>query len=47
MTYNKLVLINAAENINDPRMPPGNRPESWLPAATPWFGTRTRYRWLI
>ncbi|MGH3640066.1 MAG: type II toxin-antitoxin system RelE/ParE family toxin, partial [Mycobacterium sp.] len=25
LTYNKLVLINAAESINDLRVPPGNR----------------------
>ncbi len=28
LTYNKLVLINAAESINDLRVPPGNRLES-------------------
>ena len=27
LTYNKLVLINAAESINDLRVPPGNRLE--------------------
>ncbi len=27
LAYNKLVLINAAESINDLRVPPGNRLE--------------------
>jgi proteic killer suppression protein len=27
LAYNKLVLINAAESINDMRVPPGNRLE--------------------
>lgn len=27
LTYNKLVIINAAESINDLRVPPGNRLE--------------------
>jgi proteic killer suppression protein len=27
LAYNKLILINAAESINDLRVPPGNRLE--------------------
>jgi toxin HigB-1 len=32
LTYNKLILINAAECINDLRVPPGNRLEKLVGA---------------
>ena len=40
LTYNKLVLINAAENINDLRVPPGNRLEKLAGARAGQYSIR-------
>ena len=40
LTYNKLVLINAAESINDLRVPPGNRLEKLKGGRDGWWSIR-------
>ena len=47
LAYNKLVLINAAESINDLRVPPGNRLEKLAGSRTGQHGTRVNDRWRI
>ncbi|AGB21146.1 plasmid maintenance system killer protein [Mycobacterium sp. JS623] len=46
LTYNKLVLINAAESINDLRVPPGNRLEK-LSSRSGQYSIRVNDQWRI
>jgi proteic killer suppression protein len=45
--YNKLVLINAAESINDLRVPPGNRLEKLSGARAGQDSIRVNDQWRI
>lgn len=47
LTYNKLVLINAAESINDLRVPPGNRLEKLSGDRAGQYSVRVNQRWRI
>jgi toxin HigB-1 len=47
LAYNKLVLINAAESINDLRVPPGNRLEKLAGSRTGQYSIRVNDRWRI
>jgi proteic killer suppression protein len=47
LTYNKLVLINAAENINDLRVPPGNRLEKLAGGRAGQYSVRVNDQWRI
>ena len=47
LTYNKLVLINAAESINDLRVPPGNRLEKLSGNRAGQYSVRVNDRWRI
>ena len=45
--YNKLVLINAAQTINDLRVPPGNRVEKLVGDRAGQYSVRINDRWRI
>ena len=45
--YNKLVLINAAESINDLRVPPGNRLEKLADNRAGQYSIRINDQWRI
>lgn len=47
LTYNKLVLINAAESINDLRVPPGNRLEKLTGDRAGQYSVRVNNQWRI
>jgi proteic killer suppression protein len=47
LTYNKLVLINAAESINDVRVPPGNRLEKLAGSRAGQYSIRINDQWRI
>jgi proteic killer suppression protein len=47
LTYNKLVLINAAESINDLRVPPGNRLEKRSGNRVGQYSIRVNDQWRI
>jgi proteic killer suppression protein len=47
LAYNKLVLINAAENINDLRIPPGNRLEKLTGDRAGQYSVRVNNQWRI
>ena len=47
ITYTKLVLINAAENINDLRAPPGNRLEKLAGGRAGQYSVRVNDQWRI
>lgn len=47
VTYNKLVLINAAENINDLRVPPGNRLEKLGGDRAGQYSIRVNNQWRV
>lgn len=47
LTYNKPVLINAAETINDLRVPPGNRLEKLTGARAGQYSIRVNDQWRI
>ena len=47
LTYNKLVLINAAESINDLRVPPGNRLEKLGGDRAGQYSVRVNNQWRI
>lgn len=47
LAYNKLVLINAAESINDLRVPPGNRLEKLAGARAGRYSIRINDQWRI
>lgn len=47
LTYNKLVLINAAESINDLRVPPGNRLEKLSGNRAGQYSVRVNDQWRI
>ena len=47
LTYNKLVLINAAESINDLRVPPGNRLEKLAGTRASQYNIRVNDQWRI
>ncbi|CAN5427473.1 type II toxin-antitoxin system RelE/ParE family toxin [soil metagenome] len=47
LIYNKLVLINAAENINDLRVPPGSRLEKLSGNRTGQYSVRVNGQWRI
>jgi proteic killer suppression protein len=47
LTYNKLVLINAAESINDLRAPPGNRLEKLAGGRAGQYSVRVNDQWRI
>lgn len=47
LTYNKLVLINAAENINDLRVPPGNRLEKLAGDRAGQYSVRVNNQWRL
>lgn len=47
LTYNKLVLINAAENINDLRVPPGNRLEKLSGNRAGQYSVRVNDQWRV
>jgi toxin HigB-1 len=47
LAYNKLVLINAAESINDLRVPPGNRLEKLAGSRTGQYSIGVNDRWRI
>ena len=47
LTYNKLVLINAAESINDLRVPPGNRLEKLAGNRAGQYSVRVNDQWRI
>jgi proteic killer suppression protein len=47
LTYNKLVLINAAESINDLRVPPGNRLEKLAGSRVGQYSVRVNDQWRI
>lgn len=47
LTYNKLVLINAAEAINDLRVPPGNRLEKLAGDRAGQYSVRVNDQWRI
>lgn len=45
LAYNKLVLVNAAESINDLRVPPGNRLEKLAGARAGEYSIRVNAQW--
>ena len=47
LAYNKLVLINAAESINDLRIPPGNRLEKLTGDRAGQYSVRVNNQWRI
>ena len=47
LTYNKLVLINAAESINDLRVPPGNRLEKLSGNRAGQYSVRVNDQWRL
>jgi toxin HigB-1 len=47
LAYNKLVLVNAAESINDLRVPPGNRPEKLTGSRAGKYSIRINDQWRI
>jgi toxin HigB-1 len=47
LAYNKLVLINAAEGINDLRVPPGNRLEKLIGDRAGQYSMRLNNQWRI
>ena len=47
LAYNKLVLINAAERINDLRAPPGNRLEKLSGNRAGQYSVRVNDQWRI
>jgi toxin HigB-1 len=47
LAYNKLVLINAAESINDLRVPPGNRLEKLAGSRAGQYSVRVNDQWRI
>jgi proteic killer suppression protein len=47
LAYNKLVLINAAETINDSRVPPGNRLEKLAGRRAGQYSVRVNDQWRI
>jgi toxin HigB-1 len=47
LTYNKLVLINAAEAINDLRVPPGNRLEKLSGNRAGQYSIRVNDQWRL
>jgi len=47
LTYNKLVLINAAESINDLPVPPGNRLEKLAGDRAGRYSVRVNDQWRI
>jgi len=47
LAYNKLVLINAAESINDLRVPPGNRLEKLSGVRAGQYSVRVNDQWRI
>ena len=47
LTYKKLVLINAAETINDLRVPPGNRLEKLAGERAGQYSIRVNDQWRI
>ena len=47
LTYNKLVLINAAESINDLRVPPGNRLEKLVGTRAGQYSVRVNDQWRV
>ena len=47
LAYNKLVLINAAETINDLRVPPGNRLEKLAGRRAGQYSIRINDQWRI
>lgn len=47
IAYNKLVLINAAESINDLRVPPGNRLEKLSGSRLGQYSVRVNDQWRI
>ncbi len=47
LTYHKLVLINAAESINDLRVPPGNRLEKLSGNRAGQYSIRVKDRWRL
>lgn len=47
LTYNKLVLINAAEAINDLRVPPGNRLEKLSGSRAGQYSVRVNDQWRL
>jgi proteic killer suppression protein len=47
LAYNKLVLVNAAESINDLRVPPGNRLEKLVGAHAGQYSIRVNDQWRI
>jgi len=47
LAYNKLVLINAAESINDMRVPPGNRLEKLAGGRAGQYSVQVNDQWRI
>ncbi|WP_343709406.1 type II toxin-antitoxin system RelE/ParE family toxin [Mycobacterium sp.] len=47
LTYNKLVLIDAAGSINDLRVPPGNRLEKLNGTRAGHYGVRVNDQWRL
>jgi proteic killer suppression protein len=47
LAYNKLILINAAESINDLRVPPGNRLEKLTGDRAGQYSVRVNNQWRI
>lgn len=47
LAYNKLVLINAAESVDDLRVPPGNRLEKLAGARAGQYSIRVNDQWRI
>ena len=47
LTYNKLALINAAESINDLRVPPSNRLEKLSGDRAGQYSVRVKDQWCI
>lgn len=47
LVYNKLVLINSAESINDLRVPPGNRLEKLSGNRAGQYSVRVNDQWRI
>lgn len=47
LTYNKLALINAAESINDLRVPPGNRLEKLSGDRAGQYSVRVNDQWRL
>ena len=47
LTYNKLILINAAQSINDLRVPPGNRLEKLTGNRAGQYSIRINDQWRL